>query len=645
MIGKRLNGRYKIMDTIGGGGMANVYLARDMILERNVAVKVLRPDFSDDEEFIRRFHREAQAATSLNHPNVVSIYDVGEEDQIYYIVMEYIDGTTLKQYIQKYGPLSNEEAVNIMIQLTSALEHAHENHIVHRDIKPHNILIDENGIVKVTDFGIAVALSSTTITQTNSFLGSVHYLSPEQARGGMATKKSDIYSLGIVLFELITGRLPFFGESAVSIALKHLQSDTPSPKRWNPSIPQSLENIILKATAKDPFHRYDTVEAMEEDIRTSLNPDRLNERPFKVPQLDGEVTKAIPIITYDKKIEESENTIVHSEYKKDPAKKNKKGKKIALWIISIFFMLALAGVASLTIIPSLFLPKDVIVPDVSNKEYETAFKELSSLDFKIGDTIEIFDQNIAEGYVIRTDPSAGEVVKEGNLITIYKSKGKEKEEVENYIGQNFEDVKMKISNKFGVVTDNYIPSSDKPAGEILEQSPKSGSFVLEDTEITFWISKGPQPFTFTDLRGYTMSLVNNYVLEKKLKLLNVDEQHSDEYEKGTIISQKPAPHTELKAGDEISVVVSLGPEEKPKTVNKDILVKYEPSEEGMPQSVQIYIEDLDHEMTGEPVVIEAIVEDKLFSIQLNIPYKKSASYKVVRDGTVILEETVMYDQD
>lgn len=248
MIGKRLNGRYKILDLIGGGGMANVYLARDIILDRDVAVKVLRPDFSDDEEFIRRFHREAQAATSLNHPNIVSIYDVGEEGNILYIVMEYIDGTTLKQYIQKNGPLSNEESVNIMIQLTSALAHAHENHIVHRDIKPQNILIDENGVVKITDFGIAVALTSTTITQTNSFLGSVHYLSPEQARGGMATKKSDIYSLGIVMFELITGRLPFFGESAVSIALKHLQNNTPSPKRWNPAIPQSIENIILKST-------------------------------------------------------------------------------------------------------------------------------------------------------------------------------------------------------------------------------------------------------------------------------------------------------------------------------------------------------------------------------------------------------------
>ncbi|MED3564298.1 protein kinase domain-containing protein, partial [Bacillus xiapuensis] len=233
IIGKRISGRYKILEMIGGGGMANVYLAHDMILDRDVAVKILRLDFANDEEFIRRFHREAQSATSLVHPNIVSIYDVGEEDSIYYIVMEYVDGQTLKQYIQGHSPLPVEEAIDIMKQLTSAISDAHQNHIIHRDIKPHNILIDRSGNVKITDFGIAMALSATSITQTNSVLGSVHYLSPEQARGGMANRKSDIYSLGIVMFELLTGRLPFSGESAVSIALKHLQSETPSLRRWN----------------------------------------------------------------------------------------------------------------------------------------------------------------------------------------------------------------------------------------------------------------------------------------------------------------------------------------------------------------------------------------------------------------------------
>ncbi|WP_313429733.1 Stk1 family PASTA domain-containing Ser/Thr kinase, partial [Siminovitchia terrae] len=245
LSGKRISGRYNIIKMVGGGGMANVYLARDMILDRDVAVKILRLDFADEEEFIRRFQREAQSATSLNHPNIVNVFDVGEEDNIYYIVMEYVDGMTLKQYIQNYYPISVEKVIDIVKQLTSALEHAHYNHIIHRDIKPQNILIDHDGNVKITDFGIAMALSATSITHTNAVLGSVHYLSPEQARGGMATKKSDIYSLGIVMFELLTGRLPFSGESAVSIALKHLQSETPPPTRWNPDIPQSVENIVL----------------------------------------------------------------------------------------------------------------------------------------------------------------------------------------------------------------------------------------------------------------------------------------------------------------------------------------------------------------------------------------------------------------
>lgn len=295
LIGRRISGRYEILRAIGGGGMANVYLALDIILDREVAIKVLRFDFVHDADFIRRFRREAQSAASLDHPNIVSIYDVGEEDDIYYIVMEYVEGMTLKEYINRTGPLHPKEAVQIMEQIVSAIAHAHDNQIVHRDIKPHNILIDHMGHIKVTDFGIAMALSSTTITHTNSVLGSVHYLSPEQARGGLSTKKSDIYSLGIVLFELLTARMPFEGESAVSIALKHLQSETPSVKRWNPAVPQSIENVVLKAMAKDPFHRYEAAEEMENDLKTAFDPDRLNEKRFTIPS-DDEMTKAVPII-------------------------------------------------------------------------------------------------------------------------------------------------------------------------------------------------------------------------------------------------------------------------------------------------------------------------------------------------------------
>src|SRR5690625_1331560 len=254
--GQLLNERYKIIKKIGSGGMAEVCLARDTILERDVAIKALRSEYINDTEFTTRFDREAQAATSLTHPNIVNIFDVGEEEDNFYMVMEYVDGLTLKEYIQQQGPIEVNEAVDIVKQIISAIAHAHDNDIVHRDIKPQNILMNSFGQAKVTDFGIAIALSATSLTQTNSILGSVHYLSPEQARGGMATKKSDIYSIGILFYELLTGRLPFSGQSPVSIALKHLQSKTPSVRQYNPDIPQSVENIVLKSTAKDPFHRY-----------------------------------------------------------------------------------------------------------------------------------------------------------------------------------------------------------------------------------------------------------------------------------------------------------------------------------------------------------------------------------------------------
>lgn len=324
LIGKRISGRYQILRAIGGGGMANVYLAEDMILDREVAIKILRFDFASDDDFIRRFRREAQSAASLDHPNIVSIYDVGEEDDIYYIVMEYVEGMTLKEYIHANGPLHPKEAVRIMEQVVAAMEEAHAKQLVHRDIKPHNILIDNLGNIKVTDFGIAMALSSATITHTNSVLGSVHYLSPEQARGGLATKKSDIYSLGIVLYELISGRMPFEGESAVSVALKHLQSEPPSVRRWNPSVPQSVENIILKAMAKDPFYRYEDASEMQKDLKTAFDPARLKEKRFVIEE-DHEATKAIPIIKDHQVDQDNEKTAVHPVQK--PRKKRNKSRR------------------------------------------------------------------------------------------------------------------------------------------------------------------------------------------------------------------------------------------------------------------------------------------------------------------------------
>ncbi|MCC3645641.1 Stk1 family PASTA domain-containing Ser/Thr kinase [Cytobacillus firmus] len=656
--GRRLSGRYRIIDMIGGGGMANVYLAHDMILDRDVAVKVLRMDFAEDEEFIRRFHREAQSATSLAHPNIVNIYDVGEEDSIYYIVMEYVDGQTLKQYIQQNSPIRIDDALEILKQLTSAISHAHQNHIIHRDIKPHNILIDRHGNVKITDFGIAMALSATSITQTNSVLGSVHYLSPEQARGGMANRKSDIYSLGIVMFELLTGRLPFSGESAVSIALKHLQSETPSLKRWNPSIPQSVENIVLKATAKDPFHRYDTVEEMEEDIRTALEPERLHEKKFIVP-IDDDATKAIPVITDDRPYQSMDETLVHAKDPKGdtqpvanplPEKKKKEKKKKKKWpiiLVSVFLFLIVTGILAITVFPDLMEPKDVQVPDVSGKEVEDAVAELIAAGFTVRDTKPISDPDVEEGLVVKTDPKAGRTVKEGTSIDIYESSGKEKFELADYQGRQYDDVVRLLESKnFKSIEKNEETDDSEPAGTILDQNLSEGDLVVpEDTELIFTVSKGPAPIALKDLRGYNEKGLQEYEESSGLKVEYGEEEYHEEVPEGLVIKQDPAPGTNLTRGQKVTVVLSKGKKELlPKTENIEISIPYEPAAEGEPNEVQIIIKDLNN--TGsEPMHTELIYEDVVIPIDLTIAPGQNASYKVLRDGQVFEEKEIPYPDE
>ncbi|MBD8003974.1 Stk1 family PASTA domain-containing Ser/Thr kinase [Bacillus norwichensis] len=652
LSGKRISGRYKILKMVGGGGMANVYLARDMILDRDVAVKILRLDFADEEEFIRRFQREAQSATSLNHPNIVNVFDVGEEDNIYYIVMEYVDGMTLKQYIQNYYPISIEKVIDIVKQLTSALEHAHYNHIIHRDIKPQNILIDHDGNVKITDFGIAMALSATSITHTNAVLGSVHYLSPEQARGGMATKKSDIYSLGIVMFELLTGRLPFSGESAVSIALKHLQSETPPPTRWNPDIPQSVENIVLKATAKDPFLRYNSIEEMEKDLETALDPERLQEPKFVIP-VDDEATKAIPVIT-DEHVESlDDDTMIHQIENKDIAKPDKEGndelkkkRKKWPWIVGIVAILAIAATLLIVLMPSLMSAKVVKVPDVSGEMYEDAVLSLVQEGFVIGDTIEISDENVAEGEVIKTSPKAGREVKKGSLINIYLSTGKETFELSDYVGRDYKETVEQLEKEDFDHIDKEEEYDSAAPGTIIGQDPAPGTKVVpSETTIIFKVSLGEELVTVKDLSGNNQKGLENYEESSGLKIDFSDEEYSDDVPEGLVIRQDPAPGTEVMKGSTVKVTMSKGQEEiPPGKVNKEVTIPYEPEEEGKPQEVRIFIEDMNHSMTvpAETFTIHSTVKKQL---EFTIEKGKKAGYKVVRDNTVILDEEVPYSDD
>ncbi|MDQ0217125.1 Stk1 family PASTA domain-containing Ser/Thr kinase [Peribacillus cavernae] len=661
LIGRRINGRYKLLDMVGGGGMANVYLAMDMILEREVALKILRMDFSNDEEFIKRFNREAQSATSLAHSNIVSIYDVGEEDDIYYIVMEYVKGLTLKQYIQKYYPIPVEKALDIMKQITDAISHAHHNGIIHRDIKPQNILIDDSGNVKITDFGIAMALSATNITQTNAVLGSVHYLSPEQARGGMANKKSDIYSLGIVMFELMTGRLPFSGESAVSIALKHLQTETPSPKRWNPDIPQTVENIILKATAKDSFYRYDSVDDMQDDIRTALDPERNNEKPFVIPE-DAEATKAIPIITNDDSIsgidetitrrpldeEDTQQAIKTSKKKKDKKQKSKDGKKksrLPAILVSTFLLLIILGILAITVFPNVFASNEITVPDVKGEELDDAISLLVEAKLNLGDTLELEDEEIAEGKVIKTDPEKGDVVKEGTEINIYQSIGKEKLEVTDYTGRNIEDVKPLLTGmgfKEVIVTEQFDNSGK---GTILSQNnPTPGTdVVVSETVFDVTVSKGPDKITLKDLTKFNKESLQVYANEVGI-IIREKEEYNDSIKEGMVISQIPGAYTRIDKGSTVEAVISKGKEEiPPKVVTKEIVIEYVPEVPEKPQEIQIFIEDMTRDMT-EPIETLNITESTKKTLEFTVTHDRKAGFKVMRDNNVIMDEVVPYPE-
>ena len=653
MIGKRISGRYKVLEMIGGGGMANVYLAHDMILDRDVAVKVLRLDFANSEEFIRRFHREAQSATSLAHPNIVSIYDVGEEESIYYIVMEHVKGQTLKEYIQTQSPVPIEEALSIMEQITSAITHAHQNHIIHRDIKPQNILLDQSGNVKITDFGIAMALSATSITQTNSVLGSVHYLSPEQARGGVANHQSDIYSIGIVMFELLTGRLPFSGESAVSIALKHLQSETPSLRRWNSNIPQSVENIVLKATAKDPFHRYESVEGMEADIRTSLDSSRADEPKFTIP-FDDDRTKAIPVITEDKPFSNLDETIIldnelkkHTDFvDKEPdikEKKQKKSKKVPIILTTITSIILI--ILLLTLLPSLLTPKDIEVPDVSGMSLDRAITELINSGFVVGETLEISHEDIEEGKVVRTDPKEGRMAKEGSEVNIYASTGKPTFKLLDYTNRNLDDVLALLNNKEFKDIDIVKVNDDASSGTILEQNYRVGEEVIpEETILEFKVSIGPEQIEVKDLTGYSLTNVLDYAEEKGLIADVSQEGYHETIPPGYVISQDPKLGTKVEKGTKITAIISMGPEKlPPQTVPVEINIPYNPLVEGAPQIARIQIGDMNRDITDTADTYE-ITKNETKIIELMIAPGTKASYQVTVDEKVVLSESVSYPE-
>ena len=527
--GTKINDRYSIIRTLGEGGMANVYLAYDTILDRNVAVKVLRGDLATDEKFVRRFQREALSASNLYHPNIVQIYDFDQEDGQYYIVMEYVEGKTLKQLLKRRGSLTITEVIDIMSQLTDGMAHAHDSYIIHRDIKPQNIMILDNGMIKITDFGIAMALNSTQLTQTNSVMGSVHYLPPEQAAGRGSTIRSDIYSMGILMYELLTGSVPYKGDNAVEIALKHLKEPLPSIREKLPELPQSIENIILKATAKNPQNRYKDAREMHQDIITAMDESRINEPKYVYPYKDNELEKtrnldeAIEIIKKEEKEKKEEMT-------KKEKEETKNEKKLLITLASIFTGLIVLTAAIVFLLPHLSKGKTIEVPDVSKLSKKDATNKLVKAGFNVTcgeeDYKPVASDEIEEGYVVKTDPEAGTYVKEGRNICIHVSTGESSFTLEDYTGMNYLEAKGKLDEKCKEYECNVIIDKEKVKEEdniedntVIKTLPEKGEVVKKGDTITLYIPD--VEVLYPNFTTYTVEQVEEYaskyglILEKK----------------------------------------------------------------------------------------------------------------------------------
>jgi len=548
--GQKINDRYEIIRLIGEGGMANVYLAYDIILDRKVAVKVLRGDLAEDEKFVRRFQREAIAASSLNHPNIVEVYDVGEDDGKYFIVMEYVDGKTLKSLVKKRGALTLPEVIDIMLQLTSAIGCAHESYIIHRDIKPQNVIILEDGRVKVMDFGIAAQLNSNDLTQTNSVMGTVYYLPPEQANGNVTTAKSDIYSLGILMYELVVGKVPFKGDSPVEVAIKQMREKIPDITLANPDIPQSIENIILRACAKNPKNRYDSVEEMREDLETALDKDRFDEARivYEYPESNFDEPEKLPA--------GAKRSNRNSDKNED--KNDKKLNKMTKILIGVASALVFALLFVFIIYPKFISKPSVEVPDVSDMTVSQAEKTLEDKGFEVATkTKKKSSDDIKEGKVIETDPEAGRTIKKGTKITLIVSSGSEKITIEDYTGENYYEVKAKLENAGITVeteTKDTVKSDDAKENVILSQDVKPGEKLGKGDTIILTIPNFYETYPDFAKEGYDEASLKTYCAKHDITL-DVSYQADASKEDNSILYQNMAAGTKVKSDSTLKITV------------------------------------------------------------------------------------------
>ncbi len=546
--GKKIDDRYEIIRPIGEGGMANVYLAYDPCLNRKVAVKILRGDLAADEKFVRRFQREAVSASSLTHPNIVEVYDVGEDHGKYFIVMEYVEGKTLKQLIKRRGSITLPEVVDIMLQLTSAIAKAHESYIIHRDIKPQNVIILEDGRVKVMDFGIAAQLGSNELTQTNSVMGTVYYLPPEQASGGVSDFKGDIYSLGILMFELIAGRVPFKGDSPVEVAIKHIKNPLPDLTKIIPDLPNSVFNVILKACAKNPMNRYKSALEMHNDLKTVLDEDRFDEElvQYEYPETDFALDDEDDMETREKRTKKKSNK----------NKEQKLDKKIK--IMGIIAGILLLGVIFVFFIyPSFLADTTAKVPNVTDMTVKQAKEMLKEKGFTVNSKLKKkYDDEIVKGKVIKTMPKQGTKVNKNEKITLVVSKGVKKIEIEDYTGKDYKDIKEELEEK-GITVNIQNKEVENTAGykadTIIEQSVKKGEKIGKGDEITLTIASLYEVYPdFT--KGYSVDDATAWAKEKNITL-EIKEVTDESKNNGTIVGQNMASGSKINTNSTLVINV------------------------------------------------------------------------------------------
>lgn len=625
MIGKTLGNRYQIVEKIGEGGMANVYKAKCNLLNRFVAVKILKSEFVDDKDFIAKFNSESQSAAKLSHPNIVNIYDIGVEGDINYIIMEYVEGITLKEAILENAPFENKMIIDISTQISAALSHAHKNKIIHRDIKPQNILITKDKRIKVADFGIARAVSDATVVNTANLMGTVHYASPEQLKGSLVDERTDIYSLGVIMYEMATGKLPYEGEAPITVALKHMNEALIPPKLINGNLSDNINDIILKTMNKITAYRYESAQSLTDDLCLAGS----NRTGFYNSNIDQGKTTILPKVKNNA-----------SKQKKRPRKiKHKKHIYTFAILSALFLSIVLILFASYAFLKGDFLKNEVAIPSLEGISFEEAKSSLlaNGLDYVVLE--EKYDQETAKGNIIMQDPAGGEVVKEGYTVKLTVSLGKMKKKVPNLLNlTNTEAIIAIENNKFAVGEIDYV-YSDLPMNTVINHFPEPGELVEEYTPIDLLLSQGQdvQTFIMPNLVGRTLDSAKSNLAELGLSIGNIAFENSETVEKNRVIRQSVSSGTEISQNTSIDLLVSNGSAFQEKTFSKTLIIPLSFSSEEAQVKVVIT------EGASQRVLFNDSVKKSDQNLSLEIEGNSKALVEVFFDGTLAFSEEEIFE--